>query len=107
MGHKVPHGRTRDLGILGSSAGLLPQEKTASLKVTLKTPLSKILIKIPHLLSFKGSKVENYEPTARFGRTRDLRPTAGTLHDKLPRHGHFGAITFKWHFDLPLNVSFI
>ena len=36
-----------------------------SLTVTVKTLLSLKLTKIPHLLSFKGSKVENYEPTAR------------------------------------------
>jgi len=37
----------------------------ASLTVSLETLLSPKLTKIPHLLSFKGSKVENYEPTAR------------------------------------------
>lgn len=37
----------------------------ASLTVTLKTLLFPKLTEIPHLLSFKGSKVENYEPTAR------------------------------------------
>lgn len=37
-----------------------------SSKVTLKTPGAPNLTKIPHLLSFKGPKVENYELTARF-----------------------------------------
>lgn len=36
-----------------------------SQKVSLKTPVSPKLTKIPHI-SFKGSKVENYKPKARF-----------------------------------------